>query len=538
MAGKKKPLIDGVDLSSASDVAQFIGRELVKSADTPNLLRYKPHPKQRVFHRANKKTRLYIGGNRSGKTTAGVVEDLWWANKRHPYMRLPIPDSVPCRGRVVAVDFVNGIDKIILPQFAQWTPKSMLVNGSWWDSYDKAHRVLNFANGSFIEFMSYDQDLDKFAGTSRHFVHFDEEPPQAIYNENRARLVDTGGYIWFTMTPVEGMTWVFDQIYEPGIMGHPRIEVIVVDMTDNPYLSRTEIEEFIDGLDEEEVAARIHGKFVQLGGLIYKRFDPKPGGLHVLNKERWIPDWNHWELHLSLDHGLNNPTAVGFHAVDTDGQIITFDEHYKSELTVPEHAIQIHKKLIAMDMPIERVASLTADPSINQRESNTGTSIQQEYAKHGIYWALGNNDVKSGIIRVKQFMQPHPKTGIPRWRITRNCVNHIKEHSRYRWKTYETKKKNYENNAYEEPHKYNDHSCDSLRYFLMSQPEPVFNKETLKELQRAGVLTASQATRGSGDLYPRDFDKDIMETDDGYAYAYSPGEGGGMHFDEHLGGLW
>ena len=43
--------------------------------------------------------------------------------------------------------------------------------------------------------MSSDQDLQKFAGTSRHFVHFDEEPPEPVYEECRARLVDTNGDI-------------------------------------------------------------------------------------------------------------------------------------------------------------------------------------------------------------------------------------------------------------------------------------------------------------------------------------------------------
>src|SRR5699024_4390960 len=163
-----------------------------------------PHAKQLQFHRSNKQMKLYIGGNRSGKTVGGVTEGIWRASGTHPY-RPELNERVPTQGRVIGVDFVNGVEKIIFPQYQQWLAPSMLRGGSWETAYDKVLRTLHFDNGSTIEFMSYDQDLDKFAGTSRDWVHFDEEPPLSIFNENRARLIDTDGDYWITMTPVEGM---------------------------------------------------------------------------------------------------------------------------------------------------------------------------------------------------------------------------------------------------------------------------------------------------------------------------------------------
>jgi hypothetical protein len=41
---------------------------------------------------------------------------------------------------------------------------------------------------------------------------------------------------------------------------------------------------------------------------------------------------------------------------------------------------------------------------------------------------------------------------------------------RYKWKTYTSKKLNARYKNWEEPHKLNDHACDSLRYFMMSRP--------------------------------------------------------------------
>lgn len=136
------------------------------SAVSPNILAYKPHPKQEEFHRAPNKGRLYIGGNRGGKTVGGATETIWWLTGTHPYQHTPRP---PVRGRCISVDFANGVEAIVKPEIKRWITPSMLINGSWEDSYNSNTRTLTLDNGSFLEFKSYDQDLDKHAGTSRHF---------------------------------------------------------------------------------------------------------------------------------------------------------------------------------------------------------------------------------------------------------------------------------------------------------------------------------------------------------------------------------
>jgi phage terminase large subunit-like protein len=421
---------------------------------------YVPHSKQEKFHKSTKQTRIYIGGNRSGKTTGGVVEDLWWCTGRHPYRNTPEP---PVRGRVISVDFVNGIEKIIRPEVARWCPVTDLRGGSWSSAYDKLTRTLYFENGSFLEFMSYDQDLDKFAGTSRHFIHFDEEAPEEIYIENRARIIDTGGELWFTMTPVEGMTWIYDTLYMPGKEENEFIDVIEVDMTENPHLHEGEVQAFLQGLSDDEREARVHGRFVQLGGLVYKEFDPK---IHVMDS--FVPPMD-WLWIASLDHGFNNPTAWLWHAVNPDGRVFTFFEHYESGHTVDYHARKVHE----INKALGRAPEIyIGDPSIRNTDPITGTSIHQEYIKYGVPIVLGNNDVVAGINRVAQYLKP-AADGQPNLLVTRNCVNLIWEMQRYRWKVYANKKLNAANNKYEQAHKRHDHATDALRYMIMSRPDLV-----------------------------------------------------------------
>jgi phage terminase large subunit-like protein len=447
---------------SMTDMLLTMGEELHRTAYTPNINAYKPHDKQTHFHTSEKRRRLYIGGNRSGKTTGGIVEDIWWLTRRHPFRTLP---DRPIAGRIVCVDFLNGIEKIVKPQLKQWIPPSELRGGCWSDAYEAYTRTLYLENGSFVELMSYDQDLDKFAGTSRDFVHFDEEPPEAIYTENMARLVDRKGSMWMTMTPVEGMTWIYDELYEKGKMGDPNINITEVDMTENPYLDQDEVRIFLDSLGEDERLARGSGQFVQMGGLVYKAFHPD---IHLVDpvEPRSILGSN-FKHYLSLDHGFNNPTAALWHAVDIDNQVLTYDEHYESGKIIEYHAKVIHDRNVLHGcVPSVNVC----DPALGQHQGVTGTSIQTEYAIRGIGFLLGNNDVQTGVAKVNEYLTVLRADGRPQWLITKNCGNLIREIMRLRWQTWSSRKQQGQNNPYEKIHKKDDHACDSVRYFFTLMP--------------------------------------------------------------------
>lgn len=531
-----------------NDIIFQIAEKLKEGSRAPNIKKYSPHEKQFEFHSSLQKKKLYIGGNRSGKTTGGVCEDIWRATCTHPY-RPDLNAIGPNRGRVIGVDFINGIEKIIFPQFKQWIYPSALKGGSWESAYEKWTRTLTFSNGSTIEFMSYDQDLDKFAGTSRHWIHFDEEPPQSIYIENMARLIDTDGDFWITMTPVDGMTWVYDDLYE-GKVNNADSEVLVVEVNtlDNPYLSQNAIKSFSSSVDKDEVTTRIGGKFVSVGGRVYKNFDPTPGGLHVLTEPFDDPakSFRKWLWICSLDHGLNNPTAVYWTAWDANGFGVVFREHYKREWTIDQHA----KRILEVNRELGRSPDFyVADPSIQNRSAITNTSIHQEYMKHGIAFTLGNNDVKAGIVRFKRYLNPAKLIGprneatkdwdgdtFPRLRFTPDCEKAIWELRRYRWKTYTNKKLQHDNNNYEEPHKKDDHSCDSLRYMIMTRPDLIADNENLHD-RVSDIMSGIGQRLGTTSS---NYDDPFNRVDKGWQEGNSlpVGNSDGWEYDEHMGGVW
>lgn len=464
-------------------ISAMFQQGLTNAAGRPTIHNYVPHRKQLQFHKSIKKVKLYIGGNRSGKTVGGAAECVYWMRGESPYRKLPVG---PTRGRIITVSRNEGINQLIIPQLTRWLPPSMLINGSWEDSYHKAEYLLTLSNGSTCQMMTYEQDTVKFAGDSLHYVWCDEEPPNDIYKENRLRVMDTGGSIWLTMTPVEGITWVYDDIFMPGLTGaNPGILIIIIDTDENPYISQADKDEVYADLDEDELKARKKGEFVHIGGLVYKCFDPD---LHVYHSEIDPSQLYNWNQYCSMDHGLNNPTCWLWHAVHPQtGFIVTWDELYVNEMTVKEIAELYHER---NRRPGRRYPDITVgDPSIRNRSAVDKLSIQKHYAIEGIGIVLGNNDVAIGVDRVTNYL----KTGMRI--ITPNCRKLISEMHRLRWKIYESSKKRHDNNPRPEIHKKNDHAPDADRYFHAMMPDlrlPVdvdLSKNRLNE-KVAGLLGA------------------------------------------------
>jgi phage terminase large subunit-like protein len=445
-----------------SDLLLALGEGLQESAALPNLYSYKASEKQDLFHKMPQKERLYIGGNRSGKSLGSTIEGIWYVTKTHPYREMP-PE--PVRGRVVAVDFLNGVDKIILPLWKQWLPKKYLINGSWEDSYSRERHVLTLNNGSFVEFMSQDQDLDKFAGSSRHFIHFDEECPKTIWQECLARLIDTNGDWWMSQTPVQGMEWIYEDVYLPAKEGTKNIGIVEASMEDNPSLSKDAIARYMESLSPEEQAIRKHGQYIHLGGSVFPDFSPIT---HCIPKGQFRPSSRH-RIIRTMDSGYTNPSVWLWLSVDEDGTIVVFREHYQAKWNVAQHAEIVNKwtKEIITKTGAELYLT-TGDPAIKQTKEHTGTSILQEYQKHGIYIAVDAipTDRRVGLERIQQYMKTNPKTGKPYLMITDDCPQLIAELPKLKWKKHASPKIAEQKNKLEDIRDKDNHCYDALKYAM------------------------------------------------------------------------
>lgn len=450
---------DDIDYSEA---LRRLGEGLNEASHQPNLYDYIPSEKQELFHKDTNPDRLYIGGNRSGKSLGSTIEAIWWLTHTHPYRKTP---EEPIRGRVVAVDFLNGVDKIILPLYKQWLPKTYLIDGSWEKSYSRERHVLTLNNGSFVEFMSQDQDLDKFAGSSRHFIHFDEECPKSVYLECIARLVDTGGVWWMSQTPVQGIEWIYDDIYVPAKEGKKAIGIVEASMEDNPSLSKEAIDRFLGELSEEERLIRTKGQYVHLGGSVFPDFTPST---HCIPKGQFVPNSSH-RIIRTMDSGYTNPTAWLWLAVDENGSVTVFAEYVAAKKTVAEHAEVVNYMTTKMEKDYGiKVWLTTGDPAIKQTKEHSGTSILQEYQKHGIYIAVDMipKDRRIGLERIRSYLKPNPKTGKPNLMITDDCPTLIAELPKLRWQKWASPKIADMNNKKEDIRDKDNHCYDALKYAM------------------------------------------------------------------------
>ena len=470
-----------VSAPSIYEIKSAFTDSLRRIAINPSIYGYIAQPHQEPFHRSKAKGRLFLGGNRAGKTVAECAEAVMRLTGKHKYrddLKRP-----PIAGRSVSVDVEKGIKEIVLPQIARWMPPSELINGSWEDSYAKGERKLTLANGSTLEFMTYEQEVEKFAGTSRDFVMFDEEPPEDIFNENLLRLVDVNGDWWMAMTPLIDMSWTHDRLFQKGLdpatstlvlpdgTSIRTVEVFQASSLDNQYISEAELFIATDGMSEEEADARKHGKYFSYTGAIYSSSIRmgENGGIKTFippihNSDSWPLLYNKWGHFGMLDHGYSNPTAFYLGAYDKYGRVIIYYEYYKQKKLVHENAEAI--KGILRELRLEnKLEYIVGDPSIRNTDPITGSSIQQEYAEHGLYIGLANNDVIGGINRVSSRL----KKGM--LLITDNCEMAKWEFVRYRWAKYDTSKARQKNNAKETPMKKDDHAMDAIRYGIVSRPE-------------------------------------------------------------------
>ena len=458
---------------SLSEMLRQAASDLKTVAKKPNILTAKPHEKQMSFFQSTLREKLFIGGNRSGKTWGNVLECCWWLTKKHPHRPDVNAIEEPIRGRYVSVDFKYGIEQIALPYFKQFLPASELVGGSWEKSYDGYRKILTLANGSTVEFMSYEQDLDTFAGTSRHFCAFDEEPPMTIFVECRFRLVDTEGSWWISMTPVEGITWIYDSIVDPSEKGlRPQTLVLKINTDENPHVKASEMDAASEiGLSEADKRARREGGFDLSGTRVFPEYRP---GLHMREDFQLTRDML---IYTSYDHGWRHPAAWLWHAVEPNGRVTTFNEIILSEKTIADLAELVKRFEEQTLAPVGlEVFARPCDPACSQTSAINGMSIVTEYAKHGLYLSTeniprGDGSVKLGLDKIHQYLKLDPDLDIPMWSLTPNCKILNDQMIKIRWKKWASKKLEYENGPQDRIHKINDDGPDSLRYFFTLMPD-------------------------------------------------------------------
>ncbi len=451
-----------------------IEKEQKRRLDSDNLSKYnqgeKKHQKQLAFHKCQKRNRWVFGGNRSGKTECGAVEAIYMARGIHPYRQNK--DNV--FGWVVSLSTQVQRDvaqaKILHYLNPSWIDDIIMISGkkdsATYGVIDQIKIKNVFGGISTIGFKSCDQGREKFQGSSLDFVWFDEEPPEDIYYECKMRVLDKKGDIFGTMTPLKGLTFIYDEIYL-NKKNSKEIWYEFMEWADNPFLDKEEIEEISNSLSSDQLDSRRFGRFRENSGLVYTEFDEN---VHVIEPFN-LP--SEWQDTISIDPGLNNPLSAHWYAVDFDDNVYVLAEHFEAKKDIFYHAEkikQISERLGWKKTPSGHIEALI-DSAANQRTLASSKSVSELFFECGIAVNPNvNKDMLSGIARVKDYLRI--KNGKPKLYIFKNCPNLIRELKSYRW------------GEGENPKKIDDHALDELRYYLMKRPHNSPPKKQKSEVQK------------------------------------------------------
>ncbi len=444
---------------------KLIEEELRNRKNNDNLAKYNKgevvHQKQLDFHKCTKKNRWVFGGNRTGKTECGAVEVVYLARGVHPFK-----ENKACSGWVVSLskqvqrDVAQSkilhylrkdwIEKIVVSSGSQDSPESSIID------FILVKNV--FGSTSKIGFKSCDQGREKFQGTSLDYVWFDEEPPLEIYEECRMRVLDKCGCIFGTMTPLKGLTWVYNQIYL-NEFHDPEVWYEQIEWNDNPFLNKEEVKALSSCLAGEELESRRYGKFIDKGGMVYNEFDER---VHVIEPFQIPLDW---QDNISIDPGLKNPLSAHWYAQDFDGNVYVIAEHFEAGVDVSEHARKIKEISDRLNWKRSNNGMLIAliDSAAQQRTLASSKSVVDLFYNQGILVnPKVNKDLFSGISTVKRYLKDGE--GKAHLFIFKNCVNMIQEFKSYWWGDEDA------------PIKKDDHCLDELRYYIMSIQNSNFKK--------------------------------------------------------------
>lgn len=366
-----------------------------------NILTYTPSSKQLMFHKkgASYKERLFLAGNRCGKTYCGAQEmamhltgiyPLWWKGLRF---------DKPIRAWAASVTSESTRDILQAAYLGSeetygTIPKSLILRKTYKRSVPDAVDVVYVQHKSGgisqLGFKSYDQGREKFQGTSRHVIHLDEEPELRLYEECLMRTLDCGGSIMMTMTPLKGMSDVCLHFFESQENGNEKI-VVQASWEDAPHLNPEDIERMRSSLRPHELEAREKG-IPSLGmGKVFpiEEFKISTEVIDISSS---------FKMCAAVDFGWSNPTAIVWAAYDSEQDVIYITDIYKqSEKTPKEHAEVLKAK--GDWIPI------VCDPAGQAVNQQDGSSLIHAYERQGLLMNKASNAVEAGLMEMLERMQ-------------------------------------------------------------------------------------------------------------------------------------
>jgi phage terminase large subunit-like protein len=388
-------------------------KELETRRSHNKLSEYRAYIKQAEFHAAGRthRERLLIAGNQLGKTWSAGFESAMHLTGRYPddwggrVFEKPVVGwaagvtSEATRDTVqrVMCGRINAIGTGSIPKDAI-KDKSMKRGVA--DAIDTV--VVVFGGGgdvqageSLIGFKSYDQGREKFQGETLDFFWPDEEPPEDIYMEGLTRTNATGGIVYMTFTPLQGMSTVVKRF----LMDKPAgTHVTTMTIGDAEHYTDEQRAAIIASYPAHERDARTKG-VPSLGS----------GRIFAIDEESIkvaaFPIPSHWAQLGGIDFGWDHPSAGVRVAWDRDNDDFYVTACHRQKEQTPilfAHSLKEWPKWLPYSWPHDGL----------QHDKGSGEELAKQYKGAGLAmmpnratFPDGGNGVEAGLQDMLQRMQ-------------------------------------------------------------------------------------------------------------------------------------
>lgn len=327
------------------------------------------HQKQIEATQSDKPIRALFWGNRVGKTEWGGQEAVRFATGNHPSKNIVTPNE----GWACSPSYdlqTDGIQKKLQRYLSSNDIAHIeYIRGEIWKN-------VRLKNGSLITFKSYEQGAEKFQSAGKRWIWFDEEPPSDIYEECLMR--QEAGIpldMWITMTPVNGMTWIYDEIYM-----HPESPMYFIseaEWDDNPWLTDSQKKIMTQVMEQrgQRIDVRQKGKFMSRVGLVCNWWRREK---HLREYLEFPKDWIYYEV---FDGGWSDPATWLLIGVDGLGHLHIVDGYAEGQLLTED--IKKKRDLRKANLIIRQGFSDNDNPRLNTELSAAGMHLTPIEKKAG-----------------------------------------------------------------------------------------------------------------------------------------------------------
>lgn len=379
---------------------------------------FQPYAKQQEFFQLGrtKRERLLRAGNQLGKTEAGAYEaalhltgeypDDWKGRRWDRPVKAWAAGVTSISTRDVVQKKLMGEPGILAAVGTGMIPKPAILDTSLargiTDAYDTVSIKHKSGGTSILKFKSFEQGRLKWQGDTVDFVWFDEEPPEDIYDEGLTRTVATGGMVYTTFTPLNGMDEVVMRFLEENSPDRGEVVMTIDDVT---HISPEEKIRTVAGYKAYEREARARGVPMQGSGRVFTATEESITEAPL----EYIP--REWTWLWGIDFGVGHPFAAALVLWDREADVLHLHHTIRLKADGDENNTRPLFHAAAMKPFGWIPVAWPQDGTQRQQGMGDTMSLAQIYKRNGLRmldehatWPDGGNSTEAGVAEMDERM--------------------------------------------------------------------------------------------------------------------------------------